>query len=357
MEFALIASVLSAICLALMVITDRLMVGDCYQGNPNQAWFVSSLAGSVFGLMLTGLVSAGAILLGKVGGAELLHAIGALLWWKGVAMIVVGGLGIQILLHYFRCFAQEAHSASIAAWLAATPIFVYAGMAVVTLFSEVGAVVATSFDPIWILGIVLATVGLVAFERLTEGKGAGVGKYRRELILMLMFNVAYIIGLRQILGQSHGSGKLTEVLALMPYYWIGFAVGIRVIFKSGEWHLFRLNWRKRIRYFIVPILFVEIIGMLVFWFEYLGLAELDPAYVSIITGANIFLVYILNLLLGKLRKKMVAGGIRRIYAGGVRFVAQKLPHPSENITHIGLELAAMLVTVLGVAIATPLIFR
>lgn len=357
MEFALIAAILSGICLALMVITDRLMVGDCYQGNPNQAWFVSSIAGSIFGLILTGLVFIGAILLGKVSGTELLHTISAILWWKGIAMVFVGGLGIQILLHYFRCFAHEAHSASIAAWLAATPIFVYAGMVAITLFSGIGTVVTTSFEPEWIVGVLLATAGLVTFERLIAGKNGGTGKHRDELILMILFNVMYIIGLRQILGQSHGEGKLIEVLALMPYYWIGFAAGTRVILKSGEWQLLKSNWHKRIRYFIVPILFVEIIGMLVFWFEYLGLTELDPAYVSMIVGANVFLVYVLNLLLGRYRTRMISSGVRRVYVGGVRFVTHKLPHPTESLRHVALELAAMLITVAGIVLATPMILK
>jgi type VI protein secretion system component VasK len=150
---------------------------------------------------------------------------------------------------------------------------------------------------------------------------------------------------------------LIEVLALMPYYWLGFAAGTRVILKSGEWQHLKFNWYKRIRYFIVPILFVEIIGMLVFWFEYLGLTELDPAYVSIIVGANVFLVYVLNLLLGRFRTRMISAGVRRVYIGGVRFVTQKLPHPTESLRHTVLELLAMLVTVVGIVLATPMILK
>ena len=266
MEFALIATILSGICLALMVVTDHLMVSDCYQGKPDHAWFVSSLAGSIFGLILTSFVSIGVIIFSEVTLGELLTTIVDMFWWRGIAMIAVGAIGIQILLHYFRCFAEEAHSASIAAWLAATPIFVYLGMLLFTSFGKDTGVVSTFIDPTWVLGIVLATAGLVVFERLTAGKGTGVGKYKRELMLMLICNVIYIVGVRQILGQSTEEKQFVETLALMPYYWVGFMAGVRVIFKKGGVEKLRSSWYKRIRYFAVPIIFVEVIGMLVFWF-------------------------------------------------------------------------------------------
>lgn len=357
MELALFASILSGICLALMVVTDRLMVGDCYRGNPNHAWFVSSVAGSIFGLALTLTIFAGAIFVGKVTFSHLLGEVINIFWWRGVAMLIVGGLSIQVLIYYFRCFAQKAHSASIAAWLAATPIFVYAGMASVTLLSATDSVAKTSFDPLWIIGVILATLGLVTFERITERGADSMGIHRKDLILMLLFSVLSIIGLRQILGQSHNENKVIEVLAPMPYYWIGFAAGVRVIFKRGEWHSFKTNWRRRMRYFIVPILFVEVIGMLVFWFEYFGLTKLDPTYVSIITGASVFLVYGINLFLGRLRTRMIERGVRKVGVAGIQLVAHKLPHPIENIRHLMLELTAMFITVVGIALATPLLFE
>jgi hypothetical protein len=352
MEFALIASILSGICISLMVVSDRIMVGDCYQGNPDHAWFVSSLAGCVFGLILTLLVSIGAIAFSTVTTGELLDKIIELFWWRGVAMVAVGAVGIQILLHYFRCFAEDAHSASIAAWLAATPIFVYLGMLLLTFIGEDSGVVGTLIDPLWILGITLATAGLVLFERLTAGKGAGVGKYKRELILMLICNVVYIVGVRQTLGQSTDEKQFVETLALMPYYWIGFIAGVRVLFKKGEAEKLRASWYKRIRHFVIPILFVEVIGMLVFWFEYLGLTALDPTYVSIVTGASVFLVYALNMGLGWLRNSMLKRGERRIYFGGIRLVAAKLPHIQENLQHVSLELSAIALTAVGIALAT-----
>ncbi len=351
MEIALIASVLSGICLSLMVVTDRLMVGDCYQGNSNHAWFVSSLAGSLFGLLLTLMVSIGLVAFGKIDLHELLSTVVEVFWWKGVAMMLVGTVSIQLLLHYFRCFVEEAHSASVAAWLAATPIFVYAGMLVLTVVGDPN-LIPTHIEPGWTLGVILATLGLVLFERLTMGKGAGVGKYRRELVLMLVCNVAYIIGLRQVLGKGTEGKELLEAVALMPYYWIGFAAGMRVIFQKGVAAGLRSSWRRRIRYFVVPILFVEIVGMLVFWFEYFGLTELDPTYVSIVVGASVFLVYVMNMGLGFLRKSMQKRGERRMYFGGVRLVAAKLPRPHESLRHISLELLAITITTIGIALAT-----
>jgi hypothetical protein len=357
MEFALIASILSGICISLMVVSDRIMVGDCYQGNSDHAWFVSSLAGSIFGLILTLFVSIGVIALSSITASELLMTLVELFWWRGLAMIAVGAVGIQILLHYFRCFAEDVHSASIAAWLAATPIFVYLGMILFTFIGKNAGVVSTLLDPLWILGIALATAGLVLFERLTAGKGAGVGKYKRELILMLICNVIYIVGVRQTLGQSTEEEQFVETLALMPYYWIGFIAGVRVIFKKGEAERLRVSWFKRIRYFVVPILFVEVIGMLVFWFEYLGLTALDPAYVSIVTGASVFLVYGLNLWLGILRNSMTKHGKHYINIGGVHLIATRLPQVHENMKHIGLELSAIALTVVGIIIASTFVLH
>lgn len=352
MTLALLSSILSAVCMALMVITDQLMVGDCYQGRANQAWFVSSLAGSLLGLVLTAIVWIGAVYLGKVDSIDtLLTTAVHFAAGRGPIMIFVGALGVQILLHYFRCFGEKAHS--VAAWLASTPIFVFVVMLVLTLFVDIKGLSTTSIDPIWIIGVLLGTAGLVCFERLAGDEAGGASPYPKELLLMLCFNVLYTISLRQVLGLSQGSpSEMVEVLALMPYYWIGFAAGTRVIFKKGEWQAFQSNWRRRARHFIVPILFVEMVGMLVFYFEYLGLTELDPAYVSIITGAHVFLVYILSLALGHLRLWMREHGIQKIYVGGIRLLERKLPHPNTEPKRVALEVATMGITVIGIVLAS-----
>lgn len=51
--------------MALMIVTDRLMIGDCYRNSASQAWFVSSLAGGVFGLMFTASAWVAAVVFGQ----------------------------------------------------------------------------------------------------------------------------------------------------------------------------------------------------------------------------------------------------------------------------------------------------
>ncbi len=351
MEFALIASIISGICLALMVVTDRLMVGDCYQGNSNHAWFVSSLAGSIFGLILTFLVSVAMIVIGMITTHEFFSTFIEMFWWRGFLMILIGATSIQLLLHYFRCFVEEAHSASVAAWLAATPIFVYGGMLLLTLIENT-SLIRTIIEPWWILGIALATFGLVTFERLTMGKGNEIGKYRKDLVLMLICNVVYIIGLRQVLGHSTEGRELIEAIALMPYYWIGFGAGIRTLFTQGASGSLKLSWYARIRYFILPILFVEVIGMCVFWFEYLGITELDPTYVSVIIGANVFLVYVINISLGFLRKSLEKHEKDSIQFCKIKLGVSNLPEININPKHISMEVLTILLTGIGIGLAT-----
>jgi hypothetical protein len=348
---ALLATALGAICMALMIVTDRLMVGDCYQGKPNQAWFVSSLAGSLFGLMLTFLIWIGLAYTGNVEGISYLMSYALSLFiWKGLAAMVVGVIGVQMLLHYFRCFGERAHSAAIAAWLASTPIFVFVGMLILGSFVAIDGMSATSTEPLWVIGVLLATTGLVGFERLTGGPGGRVGTYKKELIKLIAFNVLYAILLRQTFSIDQGNDGLLEATALMPYYWIGFAAGMRVMLRGGEWATFRSNWRKRIRYFIVPILFVEVIGMLVFFFEYVGLTSLDPTLVTVIMGTHVLLVYALDLSLGRLRHWMEERKIHHMYIGGIRLLAHKLPEPKFNSKIVFLETCLILMATVGVTL-------
>ncbi len=352
MEIALAASILSSICLALMVVTDRLMVGDCYESNSNHAWFVSSAAGSLFGIILTLLVSFGMILANQITLSQLLNEIVAIFWWQGLAMIGIGAVAIQLLLHYFRCFAEEAHAASIASWLAATPIFVYLGMLLITaLFGDIETITDYLQLPLF-LGVVLATAGLVLFERLTSGKGAGTGKYKRDLLLMILCNVIYIVGVKAVFEHTESGTSFTNVLALMLFYWIGFAAGIRVLWRRERRSDFIVNWQKKIRHYVLPILFVEIIGMLVFWFEFLGLTELEPTFVSIIVGANIFLVYLMDIGLGILRQKLEKSASKEIIFFDIHLATANLPIIQNKITHLTLEVGAILITTIGISLAS-----
>jgi hypothetical protein len=354
MTIALTACILGAICMALMVVTDRIMVGDCYQSKSNHAWFVSSVAGSLFGLILTFFVWVGAMLLGTVESlSDLVSLAIKLFLWKGVATFLVGVIGIQILLHYFRCFEEKAHATAIASWLAATPIFVFICMIAFASLIPIDGVSGSPTNILWILGVLLATGGLILFERVSGGPLGNTKTYRKELLKLLLVNTLYAVMLKQTFSIGHDTGSnLTEAIALMPYYWLGFAAGIRVILKKGEWSTFKSNWSTHIRFFIAPILFVEIIGMLVFFFEYVGLSGLDPTYVSIVMGSHIFLVYLLDIVLGWLRHSMERRSVKQVFFGGIRFIAEKLPAPRLELNLISQELGAVLVATCGIALVT-----
>jgi Ca2+/Na+ antiporter len=348
---ALIFAVLSAVCMALMVTTDRLMVGDCYRGKPNHAWFVSSLAGSIFGLLLTAIIWFGGSEFADIPNAHTLFVTAQELFvWKGLAALLIGAIGIQMLLHYFRCFGEEAHSSVVAAWIAATPVFVFMGA---FLLEEMFGVASglTLSGPVWLIGVLLATGGLVCLERLTGGPKGNVKVYRRELVMLLVISVAYTIGLKHVF-TFESTDALTEAVALMPFYWLGFGAGTRVMLKKRERESFSSNLRKRIRYFLVPIFFLEIIGMLVFFFEYLALTQLDPTTTSLILGAHVLLVYILDVLLGHFRGHMENRGLRKAYIAGIRLVKEKLPEPRTNSRTVVLEILMVTSVIVGIAIVT-----
>lgn len=350
---ALSCTIMSAICLALMLTTDPIMVGDCYKNKPNQAWFVTSVLGSLTGLMITCLVWYGAVCMGEVASISVLISTAKnFAFGRGIAMLVVGGLSGQLLLYYFRCFGNKASSATVAMWLATTPVFVHIIMFLITIFVPIDGVATTSVNPMFAIGVVMATMGIVWFESITgsDDERASIAKEnRKDLIMLLVLSVISVILLKQVLHPSEGKpDELVEVLALMPFYWIGFGAGARVILKSEERKTFKLNWKRRVKYFILPIIFTEVFGMLVFFFEYLGLTELDPALVSVISGASVFMVYGINIKLGRMKREMEVRNIHRRYFMGVRLLARKLPQPNINKGVVVKEVCAMTLLIIGI---------
>jgi hypothetical protein len=344
--------------MALMISFDRLMVGDVYRNNATHAWFVSSLAGASFGLILTALVWAGAIHFEVVESfSALIETLTSSFLYSGVLMFLCGALGVQILFHYFTCFSNKANSTAIASWIAATPIFIFIGMLAISFIIEMSLPFSsvltdtTVLHPIFIAGTVLATFGLVIFEQ-TQNRdvGGSATSYRFHLVMMLVCNVAYTILLQQILvGVPGGIDESVFVLALLPLYWLGFGVGIRALFKKEARKSFAQTWRKKIRYYVGIILFVEVIGMLVFFFEYLGIAELDPTYVNIILGAHIFLVYAIDQLFARLRNRMDQNKEHTRKVLGMRIHIRSLPRSS--ILH-SKELLALGATIVGIILAS-----
>jgi hypothetical protein len=358
MTFALIATILCAICMAVMLVADKLMLGDCYQGKPNHAWFVSSVAGGAFGLILTLLIWISIASLSEIGDfVTILEASINLLFWKGLLVMVAGACGVQVLFHYFHCFNEDAHSASIAGWIAATPIFVFCATVALLLFQSVFSVnvineSSISIHPIFILGAIVATIGLILFESVSNQVVKNLNNYRKDLALMLTFNVIGIILLQQVLVSENVYGTSLYIIALLPYYWIGFFAGARILLPKKERAAFKQNWRGSIRFSLQAILFVEVIGMLVFCFEYFGLSKLDPTYVSIIVGSHIFLVYFIDSFFIKFASRMRLKNQDTIKLLGLTVSVHNLPKEKSGFKTKIFERIAIFVTVSGIVMSS-----
>ena len=337
--------------MALMIITDRLLVADYYQNKPTQAWIVSSVLGSFFGLLLSAFIWAGFSLWDPH--TNLLGLALELFWWRGAAAILVGAAAIQILKHYFCCFVEDAHAASIAAWLSAAPIFILLSVTAVSVITGEALPTLMKTESLWFIGAILATAGLVWFELLMGGsRKMSVGSYWRDLALMLFWSVVYSIGLRVVLVPYEGSENLQEAIALLPYYWLGFAAGSRMLFHKEERMILKQNWFERMHQFIGVILFVEVIGMFVFFFEFFGLSGLDPVYVNIIVGSHIFIVYGLTLLLGALRLKLERGGVSSFRFLNAQLQRENLPKIQKNTRLIIFEISALVLVVAGIVLTS-----
>jgi len=304
MTIAIISTAISSVCMALMIVTDKLMLNQCYESKPRQAWFISSLAGSVFGLILT-FIMWGAIAAVSTSGTfiMLLSASIDLFFWQGLVVLVAGILGIQILFLYFNCFGEEASSASVAAWIAATPIFILLTFVFLGLISQLtgfytASTLTQSIHPIFVISTIITTFALIGFEYVSNSDKIFQNKYRKSLILLISYNVFYSILLQYVLSSEPGKySHSMYVLALLPYLWVGFATGTRDILNKNRRKEIFDNWHLNVKKYWKLILMAEIIGMFVFYFEYFGLADLNAAYVSVIIGAHVLLVYLLDFLL------------------------------------------------------------
>lgn len=286
-------AILSGICLAIMVITDKLMIHDCYKGDAKQALFVSSLLGTVLGLTATGAYW---ILEGDI--QSLWNILSASYSTTGLLIIVAGAMSAQVLYHYFQCFSEDADTAVMASWLAATPIFVF-------VFSLGLVACGLLFDHVvltpWVaLGVIMTSFGLALLERYSYAhEGDVVQKHRKHLILMVLFSVVYVVIIDQALefgAQKTGASTVSVTAALLPLYWLGFALGMRMMFFKRHRAALRTNW-PTMRKYAKPIILVEILGMGVFFFEYLSLGTIDSISSSIIIGLHVIPVWIVSVFL------------------------------------------------------------
>lgn len=299
----MILAIFSSLSLSIMIVIDKLMIKDCYEGNVKHALFVSSFFGLVFGIGSTifyWVVSGGGV---GVYFSILLHYLDP----YGFLVMLAGVLSIQVLYHYFTCFSEDADSTVMASWFAAAPIFVYFASYSLQFFG----IFFENIHFSWLMAVVvIVTAGsLSILERISYVDFGHVRKYRHHLFLMLFFNTVYVLLIDQTLGYAAEHVSISNhvfVLSMLPMYWLGFAAGMRFFIPAHERSSF--IEKNSIQKFIIPILVVELFGMFVFFFEFLGLGQLDPVTVSIIVGLHVIPVWLLSVWLSRVGKSYVASG-------------------------------------------------
>lgn len=339
MDIAVALAGLSSLGLALMVITDRLMVGDCYRNNPRQAWIVSSTNGMIAGLIITVVTWLIYSQFTYAGFIDMLNQAVSLAYPYGAWMFLSGMLAVQVLRHYFQAFVPEkghaVNETAIAIWLASSPIWIFAAIALIQ-WSDVslGHLIGLGKAEVsWQFGALmcLTVVSLAFFEKSGQqdlGWAALLkSNYVKQVILLQLCMVAYIVIMSGVLA---GLSDMPSTLALLPFFWIGFGAGLRQLFRKTDREALKKNWR-RICFFWRPIVVVEVIGMLVFYFEYLAISETDPTLVNLIISAHVALVFLFNLYLRNVREKMEQAGQRKLWFWGIRLVARKLPEKSQKV--------------------------
>ncbi len=362
MTFALIATILSSFFSALMVIYDRLMITDCYQNKPDQAWFVTSLLGSSIGFIFTALVWGGFYLFSEIHIWGLLQEI----WYPyGLWMLLAGVLSIQALRHYFRTFIPERNDVdinetAISMWMASTPIFVLLAVVLIN-YTGLNIGVFTNLSEaniswLFIVATILATAGIIGFEKVSSNSESVSGRkiYFMEIAYMLFYFVVYtliIFSVTQELGKQYENLTIVS-LALLPLYWLGFAFGLRAFFKPSFRESFRSNF-SNIKYFAIPILTAEIIGAVVYFSMFIGLGDLDPTLANLIFAAHIIVVFLLNLVLKRLYDNLSTQNINSWKLFGFTMTLDSLP--KNGTANLSAEIFFLIVALLGIIIATNIV--
>jgi len=296
----MIAAILSSLCLAIMVILDQLMMKDTYDNSPAQAIIVSSVGGAMFGLASTFTWwTLDSNSFGQYG----THTI-QWLYPYGLLVALAGVLSSQVLHQYFICFSKNADGNVIASWLAATPVFVYVTVLVLGALDLIATDNLYSYKTI--IGVLVTCLGLYLLEKVSTAGNPKTTNYRPNLVMFLVLSVIYII----LIDWTLQSGSQTlEVqpeiitLTLLPWFWVGFLYGARTALEKKHRDAFKINW-PTVRRFLLPILILEIIGMYVFFFEFIGLGELDSVTVALITGLHAVGVWIASVGLGLYHKRL-----------------------------------------------------
>jgi len=316
-------AILSSLFMAAMVITDKLLLKKLYDNDKLSAWFVSSVLGSIIGFSFTLLLWL-LISIAHPNGTviDIVDATKSIFWWQGVAIFLSGFLAIQLLKQYFYCFSYNISASTVAGWLASTPLFILVTLYIfkeTIIFLGLQDVIAS--NPItlkFIIGFTMATFGLIIFEKLAPTNNSEVINYKKSsyhITLMVVLSVIYaiLIDITLSFKSSIYSSEMLTV-ALMPYFWVGFASGITLISSNSDRQSITVALVALKKYWPI-IVIVEIIGALIFFFEYLGISYLNAAYVALITSSHIILVYFVDKIIFKEQEQSSIFYIRIILLG------------------------------------------
>ena len=336
MTLGVIATVLSALFLTLMVIADRLMIGDCFDDKPVDAWIVSSVAGTLLGLGATALAWVLVSIFSEITISSLLNVLYQLAVPYGLLILSAGVLSILTLKYYFQCFSVGGESTAIAGWLAATPIFVLTIVSVIwqlqVNFAFLDSVylesINTSVD--FVVLSIIATLALIAFEIFTNSSDSVEkrGNYVLPLALMVIFNATYAVIIHISISnaiQFINAPDYTILLGVLPYYWLGFTIGMIPLLSASVRSTFQDSWNVRIYRYLPAVLATEVIGMLVFFTEFFGLGTLDPTFVSVIIGSHIVAVYATMKYLSLVRNRLEAANHGQLSIFGMSISTHRLP--------------------------------
>jgi hypothetical protein len=293
----LLASI-GAVFIALTVIFDQLTLEDFYNRSTKTAWFVSSVLGSVIGLTATFigwvLFNDPQIIIGHV--FELINGHEYLL----ILSALVGTIAALALLAYLYCFASGAVSTTVGIVIAATPIFVFVTQKILFsgnwLFFEV-------------VSVILTVIGILIYEWLGEenleaepGEAGETSACRSTffnlpVIALILFSTLYLVLIDWVLSTIVITANVTAIEAsfiALPFYWLGFGVGIVGLgFKEVRSSLSSGSLRRV--HFIFLIFVIEIIGAGFYFFEQLAIAELDVTLATLIIGAHVVALWIMDI--------------------------------------------------------------
>ncbi len=354
MDLALLSALVGSLCLAVMIVFDRLMMGDCYKNSPDHAWFISSSAGATFGLLATILTWLVYSNFTETTLSDIFTTAINLFWPHGLLMIVVGVINIQVMRHYFRLFIpdrnEQVNETSVAMWLSAVPIFIFLTTYILsfTIFNNsfLSGISQVNLSIPFGLSVLLAAVAMMSFEYNTGGREAFRTERISEIAKMVSCIVAYTL-LSSALLRSEES-NIISTLALQPFYWIGFAAGVRVMFSHSRRSLFSSNW-PRIKLFLLPIFIVEVIGTGVYYFEFLALSGADPTLVNLITGAHIIPVFLLSLYLYSVRKNMERAALNHQWVFRLSLRRDLLPDKKLTMSRLVLFIIVVITLLLAIS--------